>query len=443
MKKFIMAISLWGIINCAQAQNWEFTGNTITQGSYLGTNNNEALIFKSNSNEGLRIKPNGELRIKNFDDNLSNGVVWVNSNGILNKLNFTGNTTDVLLGNGTFGSVTTLSGWSISGNVLFSDLSKNVAIGTNIAPEKLTVAGNIIASGSISGTSLNVIDIVTTGKEFKISTSLCMKGIDVNDPNSKNEICGMNGDLFIQSVHNNNHNTILNYGNSGKVGIGIIPTEDFHVGVDAKFEGNLFSKDLWTNRIRSESSDKTIYIGDSTILIDYGHNFITNNAGSYFYQGNINVKGLTIAPTAGGSITSIATGAGSLTLGNFLQNFGTGSMMLGKGINGATPLKNFDNFTFKVGFNSDLATFTVTNSNGVGTTGNVGIGTESPNSKFHVHQEVDPLIGGYGILSTSNSPTVKSISVIHKAPGNDQENFIVYTDGRVYCREVFVKLGQL
>lgn len=233
-----------------------------------------------------------------------------------------------------------------------------------------------------------------------------------------------------------------------KIDSSLTVKEDIEAKQDIKVDGNVFvsgrveANELWAPRIRTPFSDKIVYIGDSSVIINYGYNYISTTSGSYFYQG-INVKGLSIAPTSASAVSSIATGAGSLSFGNNIQTFGTGAITLGKGLSGTIPLVNNDNFNFKVGFNSDIPTLTVTNSAGVGTTGNIGVGTALPEAKLHVHQQADPQVGGYGILTTSNVPTVKSISVIHKDGVIDEENFIVYTNGKVYCREVFVKLGVL
>ncbi len=275
--------------------------------------------------------------------------------------------------------------------------------------------------------------------------------------------------LFILVYYSASAQTPNTYPNNGNVGLGttnpsakvqicgdvkidsnLTVKEDIEAKQDIKVDGNAFvsgrieAAEIWTPRIRSPFTDKIVYIGDSSVSINYGYNIISTTTGSYFYQG-INVQGLSIAPTSASGISSVATGAGSLSIGNNIQTFGTGAITLGKGISGATPFINNANFTFKVGFNSDYPTLTITNSAGVGTTGNVGIGIDAPEAKLDVRVNADPQIGGYGILTTSNVPTVKSISVIHKDPSQniDQENFIVFTDGRVYCREVFVKLGVL
>jgi hypothetical protein len=240
MKKVLsFSFGLFSLIfSYSQGNNWKMDGNNnATNSSFIGTTNNEPFVLKANDIEGFRLKPNGELRVASFD-NLVDGIVWANQNGVLKKLSFTGSTTDFLSGNGTFLSLSNFTGgWSVISGV--TTTNNNVGIGTTIAPEKLTVNGNIVASGSISGTSLNVIDIITSGKEFKVNTSLAMKGIDASDPASRNEITGTNGDLFIQSQSNNSYNTIFNLGNTGKVGFGVTPTTYFHVGQDAKFDAGL------------------------------------------------------------------------------------------------------------------------------------------------------------------------------------------------------------
>ena len=135
MKKLIVTVLFFSAsaMLFSQGNNWKLNGNNATSNDFIGTTNSIPLILKTNSVEGMRIDPTG-----------------------------------------------------------------NVGVGTDITPEKLTVNGNILANGTISGTSLNVVDIVSSGKEFKINTSVCLKGLDPLDPLSRNEICGMGGALYIQ-----------------------------------------------------------------------------------------------------------------------------------------------------------------------------------------------------------------------------------------------------
>lgn len=343
----------------SQAQNWKINGNTIVNGDYLGTNNNEPLIFKADGNEGLRIKPIGELRIKNFDDNLYTGLVYVNTNGVLSKLNFSGNNNEVLLGNGNFGNISNVSGWSFAGGI--ASTTGKLVIGNISSTAKLNVDGNIVANGSISGTTLNVVDIVGVGKEIKISTSLCMKGIDVNTPGSRNELCGMNGDLFIQSEHNNTYNTILNYGNNTKVGIGVIPIEDFHVGVKARFDQDIYTNDIYVNRIKS--SDSLIAFGDSSVYIFPTYNQI-------FGSENTFMKGTGMGRYA------YPKGLHSIAIGRRIRADGINSILLGSTEPSISSMlvNSIDN-SLMVGFNSDIPTLFISPGEGNGTFGSVGIGT--------------------------------------------------------------------
>lgn len=354
------------IYTYSQGQNWKLSGNTLSFGDYLGSNNNEPVIFKANGNEALRIKPNGDLRIKNFDDNLYTGLVFVNTNGVLSKLNFTGNANEVLLGNGTFSNISLTSGWSFAGGI--ASTTGNVVIGNISSTEKLNVDGNILANGSISGTSLNVVDIVGAGKEFKILNSLCLKGQDVNVPGSRNMICGMNGDLYVQST-NNNYNTIINYGNVGKVGIGVIPTEDFHVGLITRFDKDVYTDKIYTNRITS--TDSIISIGDSTLRFNWAGQNIFGDINQ------VNVKGLGLGVSASGS------GKWSTALGYRVKSSGEGSIVIGSGnVNGS--FWNTIPYSLAIGFNSTIPTLFVSSSNGPGTFGNVGIGTNLPMDRFQI-----------------------------------------------------------
>ena len=200
--------------------------NTGTAFTSIGLSNSESLRFKTSGTEWMSISPAGEYYF-NTMARATKGMFGVSTDGKVYRIDFTGNSNDIFRGDGSFAPLSLLSGWDFNGSYIYT--THNVGIGTNIAPEKLTVNRNIVANGSISGTSFNVIDIITSGREFKVSNSLCMKGIDVNDPNSRNEICGMNGDLYLQSG-NANYNTIINKDNGGKVGIGTIDINNLTPG---------------------------------------------------------------------------------------------------------------------------------------------------------------------------------------------------------------------
>ena len=61
------SISLFSSILVAQNTPWKLNGNNISNGKYVGTNNNQDLIFKSNGLEGFRLKSsNNKLVIKSI-----------------------------------------------------------------------------------------------------------------------------------------------------------------------------------------------------------------------------------------------------------------------------------------------------------------------------------------------------------------------------------------
>lgn len=106
MKKHLtLSFSLLTTIIMSQTStNWLTNGNNTSGSNYFGTNNNNPIIFKANGSEVFRLRPNGYVKIMQFDDNLNPGIVLTNKNGVLQKLNY-GTASQVLFGNGTWGSL--------------------------------------------------------------------------------------------------------------------------------------------------------------------------------------------------------------------------------------------------------------------------------------------------------------------------------------------------
>jgi hypothetical protein len=67
---FLVAINLLFIVDVfSQAgQKWSTNGNNTTTGDFIGTTNNEDLIFKTNNTTAFKIKANGNLIIKSLDN---------------------------------------------------------------------------------------------------------------------------------------------------------------------------------------------------------------------------------------------------------------------------------------------------------------------------------------------------------------------------------------
>lgn len=71
--------------------------------------------------------------------------------------------------------------------------------------------------------------------------------------------------------------------------------------------------------------------------------------------------------------------------------------------------------------------------------GAVTVGTTSPNANVRLEVKNSSGDNTYGIISVGTTGKSKSLSVFH----NTTENFLVYADGTVYARELWVKVGVL
>jgi hypothetical protein len=82
----------------------------------------------------------------------------------------------------------------------------------------------------------------------------------------------------------------------------------------------------------------------------------------------------------------------SFLFGKYLKSTGGGSVVLGMGA-GATEdkyLKCTKAYSLVAGFNSDVPTFVISSSSGIGTTGRIGIGNiTSPEAKLHIKADDD------------------------------------------------------
>jgi hypothetical protein len=166
MKKFTSMLVLCLVFVCLYStrgyaqQNlpfWQTAGNSNPTGAFLGTLNNEPLIFKTNSTVRLRIKANGDVLVKSLE-NLGTGFVTFDNDGKLIPKLFNGGIDEVLTATGTFQSLSILNGWKkTNANDLVSYNVANIGIGTNTPTEKLSVVGNIYNDGFLLTRGISII----------------------------------------------------------------------------------------------------------------------------------------------------------------------------------------------------------------------------------------------------------------------------------------------
>ncbi|MEO5644743.1 MAG: hypothetical protein ABIQ40_05365 [Bacteroidia bacterium] len=359
---------------------WNVNGNTTAPGEFLGTLNNEPLIFKTNGSEAMRLKPNGELRLNNLSG-FGDGLVTVNNNGTFGMTAFPGDTTKVFTGAGVFRSIYSISGWKRVGNNVVNNNGAFVGIGTNNPQYILDVNGTVRFNGIVNATGINIVNMVQADT---------VKGARIISVNNNlnlsaglyNEIYTYNGDVKIQSRLGYNGNTVFNAGTNGNVGIGTnTPQYKLDVNGDARLNGR-----TQVFRIVPLNGDSLIRFGDSTIYINSSQNLITTSI--------VGVrKGLGI-----GWGLMWPYGRYSLCIGSKLEvsDPATYSIAMGVGaLNGNRLINNIPT-SLMIAFNSDISTLFVGPANGVGTVGKVGVGTTNPQADLQIGN------GGY---SVSMGPT--------------------------------------
>lgn len=116
-----------------------------------------------------------------------------------------------------------------------------------------------------------------------------------------------------------------------------------------------------------------------------------------------------------------AFGGTSVAIGRFLKTTISSSMVIGYGLNStSTYLVNDKEFSMMMGFNSNVPTFFVSSSNGIGTTGRIGIGNvTNPTAKLHIKADANEDAslkldasgtGKFGIIYFTADHTIKAKS---------------------------------
>jgi hypothetical protein len=370
MKKFFLLflVSLLSTFSFAQAPaKWSVNGNATASGDFLGTTNNNPLIFYANNAEGMRLKPNGEFRINNLGGTGDN-FVFSNSSGVLFTKPCSADTNKFMTEAGVFRTASSFTGWKFNGNNIHTINGSYVGIGTNNPQYQLDVNGDARFNGTLYSFGLVLAtkmqaDTVKSTSMISINNNLSFYSGLVND------IYTSSGDVRLQSRLGYGGNTILNAGNNGNVGIGVFaPQYKLDVNGDERVNGKMF-----IHRIVPLLGDSEIHFGDSSITLLPSVNAIHGST-----SGNYRGFGL--------GWSTYSHGLFSTSIGHNVETdaLAENAVVIGSGPANFNRLINTTKNSLIVGFNSTTPTLFVGPSSGVGTIGKVGIGTTSPRATFQV-----------------------------------------------------------
>ncbi|MEO5645254.1 MAG: hypothetical protein ABIQ40_00255 [Bacteroidia bacterium] len=333
MKKFFLLFLmtiLSSTISFAQTPAiWSVNGNSTTSGDFLGTTNNNPLIFYANNTEGMRLKTNGEFRINNLSGT-GNNFVFSNSSGVLFTKPCTVDTNKFMTEAGVFRTASSFTGWKFNGNNIHTITGSFVGIGTNNPQYQLDVNGNAHFNGTLYSQGLVLAtkmqaDTVKSTSMISVNNNLSFYSGIVND------IYTVSGDLRLQSRIGYGGNTILNAGNNGNVGIGIYsPQYKMDINGDERVSGKIY-----VHRIVPLLGDSEIHFGDSSIVLDPSNNRIYATSASPNLSLGIGYtsNGLgKFSLALGGNVVN-ANGIASIAMGNYVTTFAQNSIVIGLGAN--------------------------------------------------------------------------------------------------------------
>ncbi|SDF65297.1 autotransporter outer membrane beta-barrel domain-containing protein [Epilithonimonas hungarica] len=142
MRKLFL-LSFLALTGIANAQNWSLTGNSgISSGTnFLGTTDNQSLVFKTNNIEWIKLTTKGRLIFQNID----NGYGWNNNLFIAGGNDFATGLGNTSVGLGSLVSITTgLNNTAFGANSLKPNTTGegNTAIGVNSLWNNTTGSNN-------------------------------------------------------------------------------------------------------------------------------------------------------------------------------------------------------------------------------------------------------------------------------------------------------------
>jgi hypothetical protein len=155
---FSFALCLF--ISYAHAQGnpfWSNAGNGVSSSDFLGTNNSQPLIFKTNGTERARFDAGGDFHLKGLEGPGA-GLLFSDNTGKVLRVNLTGSSMDILSGNGTFTNISNVSGFKNAGGYVASVPGYNVGIGTSTPTAALEVSGTTKLNGNATVSNTLIVN---------------------------------------------------------------------------------------------------------------------------------------------------------------------------------------------------------------------------------------------------------------------------------------------
>jgi len=428
---FLVAINLLFIVDgFSQAgQKWGTNGNNTTTGDFIGTTNNEDLIFKTNNTTAFKIKANGNLIIKSLD-NQGTGIVTFDNNGKIQPLVFSGNSNEVLYANGTWGVLPNLPSlsWQQNGSDIYY-LNGKVGIGTTNPLVNLDVIGDARISNNLYvGGGIIITDKVNANTEVK-TASINADSIKMDSTKAVYGFSNFKNDVKLDSK--------------------------LQVIGDVKVNGNLKAG--------------TINISSATVALSPCLNLIGLEPDGDLVQMNSNLE-INYDPNSPNCPEPIIIPFTWQTYGNHVTN---DNRWIG----------TIENFDFRIKTNNALRmTVKKDGKVGIGTgtpdelldvNGNakvrntfevignsifydrVGIGTNAPSAKIEIRNNNNTATPGLLVASSfiNTSTTAEIANIISQVDSDSRkafvvangngvytENFVVFGDGHVFARDIKVSL---
>ncbi|MCD4792176.1 MAG: T9SS type A sorting domain-containing protein [Bacteroidales bacterium] len=160
----------------------------------------------------------------------------------------------------------------------------------------------------------------------------------------------------------------------------IIPALIFTLSINAQV--NYYNNTI-TGSNASALGEENTSSGTNSFVSGYNSEVSGNYSSSLGYGNTVTAHGAFVMGTL-----STATSAGATAIGNKVDATGSYNFVIGKGQSGYHLINNISS-SFMVGFESDIPTFFVGSSSGHGTFGKVGIGTTEPIATLDVNGDLN------------------------------------------------------